>query len=83
MFIEKEFFIGLRDLEKGNKLSNTALLGYLEDSGGVHSNIAGYGLNDLEKVKHSWILLGWKIQLFKRPIYNRKFKSENLVKKIR
>lgn len=69
MFVEKEFFIGLRDLEKGNKLSNTSLLSFLEDMGGIHSNIAGNGLNDIDKVKHTWILLGWKIELYKRPVY--------------
>ena len=56
MFIEKEFFVGLRDLENRNKLSNTSLLSYLEDMGGVHSNLVGNGLNDIEKVKHTWIL---------------------------
>lgn len=69
MFVEKEFFVGLRDLEKKNKLSNTALLSYLEDMGGLHSNLVGNGLNDIERVKHTWILLGWKIKLFNRPMY--------------
>ncbi len=83
MFIEKEFFVGLRDLEKGNKLSNTALLAYLEDTAGAHSNIVGYGLNDIAKVRRTWVLLGWKIKMFSRPTYTRKFKNKDLVKENR
>lgn len=82
MFVEKEFFVGLRDVEKGNKLSNTALLSYLEDIGGIHSNIAGYGLNDIPKVKCTWILLNWKIKLFSRPIYNEKLKIKTWCRKL-
>lgn len=82
MFIEKEFFVGLRDLENRNKLSNTSLLSYLEDMGGVHSNLVGNGLNDIEKVKHTWILLGWKVKLFKRPIYTQNLKIKTWSRKM-
>lgn len=82
MFVENEFFVRLRDVEKGNKLSNTALLSYLEDIGGIHSNIAGYGLNDIPKVKCTWILLNWKIKLFSRPFYNEKLKIKTWCRKL-
>lgn len=69
MFVEHKVFIGLRDVAFDNKVTNTALLSYLEDAGGVHSNLAGYGLKDILNVKRSWVLLGWKIEIFKRPKY--------------
>lgn len=69
MFVEHEVFIGLRDVGLNNKVTNTALLSYLEDAGGVHSNLVGYGLKDIPKVKKSWVLLGWKIQILERPSY--------------
>ncbi len=72
MFVEHEVFIGLRDVAVNYKVTNTALLSYLEDAGGVHSNLVGYGLKDIPKVKRSWVLLGWKIKLFERPIYGDK-----------
>ena len=72
MFVEHEVFIGLRDVAVNNKVTNTALLSYLEDAGGVHSNLVGFGLRDIPKVKRSWVLLGWKIKLLKRPAYNDK-----------
>ena len=69
MFVEHEVFIGLRDVALDNKITNTALLSYLEDAGGIHSNIAGYGLLDIPTVKRSWFLIGWKIKIYKRPKY--------------
>lgn len=72
MFVEHNVFIGLRDVAIDNKVTNTALLSYLEDAGGVHSNLVGYGLNDIPIVKRSWVLLGWKIKIFKRPRYGDK-----------
>ena len=53
-------------------LLNRALLGYLEDIAGMHSNEAGFGLNDIEKTGYTWVLLNWKVRLFKRPIYGEK-----------
>lgn len=74
MFVEHEVFIGLRDVALNNKVTNTALLSYLEDAGGVHSNLVGYGLKDIPHVKRSWVLLNWKIQIFQRPTYGDKIK---------
>lgn len=70
MFVEKEFYVGLNDIMTGKKLSNKAILKYLEDIAGIHSNMVGYGLNDIESVEHTWMLLAWKVQLHKRPIYS-------------
>ncbi len=72
MFVEHEVFIGLRDVAVNNKVTNTALLSYLEDAGGVHSNLVGFGLKDIPTVKRSWVLLGWKLKILKRPIYGEK-----------
>lgn len=72
MFVEHEVFIGLRDVALDNQVTNTALLSYLEDAGGVHSNLAGYGLKDIPKVKRSWVLLNWQIEIFQRPTYGEK-----------
>lgn len=74
MFVEHKVFIGLRDVATNNKVTNTALLSYLEDAGGVHSNLVGYGLKDIPVVKRSWVLLNWKIEIFKRPTY-----SDNII----
>lgn len=67
--IEHKFEIGFRDVGKSNTLTNKALLGFLEDVAGMHSNIAGFGLNNIEETGLTWVLLNWKVKVFKRPIY--------------
>ena len=67
--IEHKFEIGFRDVGKSNKLTNKALLGFLEDIAGKHSNMAGYGLNNIEKTSVTWVLLNWKIKVFNNPLY--------------
>lgn len=66
---EHKFKIGFRDVGKSNKITNKGLLGYLEDTAGMHSDLVGYGLNDIYKTNLTWILLNWKVQVFKRPLY--------------
>ncbi len=68
--IEHNFEIGFRDVGKSNKLTNTALLGFLENTAGKHSNLVGYGLNDIQKTGLTWVLLNWKVKVFKRPFYS-------------
>lgn len=69
MIVERKFEIGFRDVGKSNKLTDKALLGFLEDVAGKHSNIAGYGLNDIENTGVTWVLLNWKVKVFNRPLY--------------
>ena len=82
MFVEKEFYIGFRDLINFNKLSNTSLLSFLEDIAGYHSNSVGNGLNDIFKTKRSWVLLNWKVSLYKRPIYSETLKLKTWSRKM-
>ena len=67
MFVEHNFFVGLEDIDFNNNLKIKSLLGFLEDIGGIHSNIVGYGLLDIPVKKRSWILINWKVKIFKRP----------------
>ena len=73
MFVEQNFFIGLRDIDFKNNLKIKSMLSFLEDTGGVHSNIAGFGLFDIERTRLSWVLINWKVRFLRRPHY-----SENL-----
>ena len=70
MFIEHEFYVGLRDINNLKELSNTALLSYLEDVACMHSEIAGFGVSNMDEVKRTWVLLAWKIKVIKRPKFN-------------
>lgn len=66
---EHKFEIGFRDVGKGNILTNKGLLGFLDDIAGMHSNLVGYGANDIDRTGITWVLLNWKVRIFKRPCY--------------
>lgn len=70
MFVEHKFYIGLSDINTEKELTNTCLLRYLEDVAGLHSELAGYGVTDMNITRKSWILLSWKVEIKKRPLIN-------------
>ena len=74
MILENEYTIKLSEIGKGNKATNKAILSFFEDIGGLHSNKAGYGIFEIDKTHLSWILLGWRMQVIRRPKYAEKIK---------
>lgn len=66
---EHKFEIRFRDIGKGNKLTNKSLLSCLEDCGTMHSEQAGYGVNNISQTGVTWVILNWKVRIFKRPVY--------------
>jgi len=66
---EHNFNFSIRDINKNVELSNKAILSFFEDIGGYHSDIAGYGLKDIEETKISWVLLHWKLKILKKIKY--------------
>ena len=69
MIYQEKFKIGLKDVWKENKVSNKAILEYLENIAAYHSDSVGYGINTSEKTNVSWVLLDWKVEVIKRPEY--------------
>ena len=67
---EKKYTLGLTDVGRKNKISKKAIIKMLEDVGGIESEKAGYGLNEIEENNLSWVLLAWKVKVLRRPIYN-------------
>lgn len=68
--IEKKYTISVKNVGGGNLLTNNGVLSLLEEIGCIHSDIAGYGINQMEKTHLSWVLLHWKVKVLKRPVYN-------------
>lgn len=66
---EHNFKFSIRDIDKNIELSNKSILSFLEDIGGYHSDVAGFGLKDIEEKKISWVLLHWKLKVLKRIKY--------------
>lgn len=69
MIYQEKFKIGLKDVWKGNQVSNKAILEYLENVAAYHSDSVGYGINTSDQNHLSWILLDWKVKVIKRPQY--------------
>lgn len=69
MIYKEKFRIGLKDVWKGNEVSNKAILEYLENIAAYHSDHVGYGINTSQENHLTWILLDWKVKVIKRPKY--------------
>lgn len=69
MIYNEKFKMQLKDIGKENYLKNRSILEIFENIGTYHSDMAGYGPNDIEKTGVSWVLLDWKLQVLKRPKY--------------
>ena len=61
--------IRYNDITEGNELSDKGLLNILSEAAGVHSSEVGYGLNNVEKTGVAWMLLYWKLKIYKRPCW--------------
>lgn len=72
MIISQDFKIGFRDIDENYKLTNKALLGFFEDTAGIHSSKVGYGLLDIPKTHLTWFLISIKVKVFNRPLYGEK-----------
>ena len=75
MIVEEGYRIKLSDINRENKATNKAILSYLEDVGGKHSDIAGYGILDIPRTHLSWILIEWKLQVIRRPNYGENIRA--------
>lgn len=69
MIFKEKFKIQLKDIGKDNYIKNRAILEIFENIGTYHSDMVGYGPNDIKETKVSWVLLDWKLKVLKRPKY--------------
>ncbi|MCI8273060.1 MAG: hypothetical protein HFJ55_03130 [Clostridia bacterium] len=83
MVLEQEYTVKLSEIGKRNKVTNKSILGYLEDIGGIHSNMAKLGVHDRDANNLGWILLEWKLEVIKRPNCHEKVKVKTWSKPAR
>ena len=62
----KEESIKYVDVDKNNKLSNKAIIKYMQDIAISHADSLGNGVNSSKETHTAWILLNWKIKVFDR-----------------
>lgn len=68
----QSFLIGARDIDSDLKLTNKGILGIFEDTGSSHSDSIGCGLANIEETNLSWIIMHWKVKVYRRPKYGEK-----------
>ena len=67
--IEKKYRVEINHIGKSNLITNSGILTILEDIGCFHSDLAGYGINDIPTKNVSWVLLAWDVKILKRSKY--------------
>lgn len=70
MIVKHDFYIGMRDIDENNYITDKGFLAALEDTAGIHSEIAGYGILDVNKTHRFWMLISWHVEFIRRPKYN-------------
>ena len=60
------------DVNENNELSKKGLLRILLEVAGLHSDYAGYGLNQTPQTHLAWMILNWKVKSFYNPHWNSK-----------
>ena len=69
MIIEKKYRVDVANVNTSNLLSNSGILRLFENIACLHSDMAGYGMNQIEKTHLTWVLLNWKVHVIKRVPY--------------
>ena len=70
MIVKHDFYIGMRDIDANNYITDKGFLAALEDTGGIHSEIAGYGILNMPETHRFWMILSWHVEFIRRPKYH-------------
>lgn len=61
--------IPLKDVEKGNVISDRGILEIFENVATHHSDSIGDGVNEIDSKGKAWVIMDWKVQVIFRPKY--------------
>lgn len=70
MIFKTTFQTGFCDINKDKKITNRAILKYLEECSGRHSDTVKNGVADIIDDGITWVLLSWNLKVLNRPSYN-------------
>ena len=68
-YFTHEFLIGARDIDANKQITDKALLGLFLDIGSLHSDAVGCGLAQIDETNLSWVVMQWKVDITRRPVY--------------
>lgn len=72
MVFKHEFYIGLKDINYKQQLKNKSMLEFLENIACMHSDSVNLGLKHINENGVTWVLLDWKLEILRRPVYGEK-----------
>ncbi len=67
MVFEERFLVGIQDVDKNDLITNKALFEAFGNLGCIHSNFAGSGPYQIRQIHRTWVVINWKLEVFKRP----------------
>lgn len=75
MVYMESFKLSLEDIGKNKEITNKGILRIFENIATHQSDEAGYGVDDIEKKGLAWLLLEWKVKVFKRISYREEVRA--------
>ncbi len=73
-FIEREYKININEIDKNANCTKKAILMFFENTACDHSDLAGYGITNMQTTRKSWVLLQWKVKFYAKPAYGQTVK---------
>lgn len=72
----KEFEIHYYEINKYKEATPVAILNYLEETAGCHSESVGCGIDELKQLGVAWVLSRWNLVMDRYPLWNDKITIE-------
>ncbi len=69
---ENKYEVTISDIGSNNEMKLSSFLKYMQEVGAIHSGILGYGINNIKTTRKAWVILVWKVNVIRRPIWNEK-----------
>lgn len=73
-YIEQFYSVTINDVNAEAKLTNKALIRFLETVACYHSDLVHHGVMEIQTTRLTWMVLGWKIKILSRPQYGERLK---------
>lgn len=79
---EQLFNIDYSDIDASGKTSVVALLRFFSQVASMHVEKLGCGLTELLKINVGWVILNWRVKIYRKPLYAEKIIVKSWVRKI-
>ncbi|MDD2627661.1 MAG: thioesterase [Clostridia bacterium] len=79
---QNEYEVNISDIGSDKKMKLSSFLKYLQEVAAIHSGISGYGINNVKTTRKAWVVLAWKVNIIRKPIWNEKITVKTWSSKI-